>query len=122
MTVELAGLGDVLLLLWRHFCCIWSTRYAARPQFLPHDVVLGLPFFIGRPRLHLGLLCSLMPSIDWPRSLLRDCTGPNNRASSPVGGRGVRPTPETAGPGGNSGLFSTAARRFDRCRARAAAA
>ena len=49
VTVKLAGLWDIFLLLGRHFRCIRSTRYAARAQVFPGDLVLGLPVFFARP-------------------------------------------------------------------------
>ena len=51
VAVKLAGLGDIFALLRRHFRCIRDTRYAARAQVFPGDLVLGLPVFFARPWL-----------------------------------------------------------------------
>jgi hypothetical protein len=41
MAVELAGLGNILCLLWRHFRGILTARHTARPEFFAGDLVLG---------------------------------------------------------------------------------
>jgi hypothetical protein len=41
MAVELAGVGDILGLLRRHFGGILTARHAARPEYSPRDLILG---------------------------------------------------------------------------------
>ena len=41
MAVELAGLGNILCLLRRHFRGILTARHTARPEYSAGDLVLG---------------------------------------------------------------------------------
>jgi hypothetical protein len=51
VAVKFAGLGDIFLLLCRHFRRIGRTRYTTRAQLFPGGLVLGLPVFFARSRL-----------------------------------------------------------------------